>query len=114
RGQTPHEIRPRESEGNRETEHERHTDRERDQRHHSWQTIANLADGAFDEHPAAITEDQRSEDRRNPPRGGEPAGRLETEPVLNHRRPDERRYRQQQSAPELLAEHVDRMSSVFV
>ena len=114
RRQLPPEIRAGEADRDGEAEYESDADRQRDERHHSRQSSADLADGALDEHPATVGEHQCAEDRRNPPCRRSSSGSLVPEPVLDHWRPDDRGDRQKQRAPELLAEHLDRMTGVLV
>jgi hypothetical protein len=114
RRELPPQIGTGEAEGHRQAEPECDRNRERNERHHPGQAVANLADGTPDEDPPAVPEHQRAEHRRNPARYHGSARRIEGEPVLNHRRPDHGGDRQQQRPPEFLTEHLDGVASVFV
>src|SRR5215204_7139263 len=59
-------------------------------------------------------QDERPEYRGHPSGRRRTARRFVPEPVLNHGDPHDRRDRQQERAPELVAEHLHRMFGVLV
>src|SRR6266403_5596384 len=88
RRELPPEIHSLNAEGYREAETKRHDDRERDPRHHARESALYLPNGTLQEHHPAVEEQDRSEDCRDVPRPGK-CRRVEAEPLLNHRRPDD-------------------------
>src|SRR5213593_4269458 len=113
-GELPPEIHSGEAEGHREAEHVGDADRKGDERHHPGTTVGELADGALDEHPAAVAEDQRAEQRGNEARSRGAAPRFVAEPVLDHRGPRDGGDREQQRSPELSSEHLDAVTGMHI
>src|SRR5262249_61606705 len=66
RRELPPQLRTGKSECHRQAEPESNGDRERDQRHHPGQAIANLAHRPLNEHPAAVREYQGPEESGDP------------------------------------------------
>ena len=94
-------------------EDERDGDRQRDERHHPGQAIAELSHRALDEDPSAVDEDRGAEDGRNPVRTREGRRRISAG-VLEHVAPDERGDRQQQRDPELVSKCRGAVASMRV
>ena len=92
------------TERHRGAEEERNTDRERDQRHHSGQSIAKLAHRAGYERPAAICEHCGAEDRGDPHRARQ-RGRRVSDQLRQHVSPDQDGDRQRERNPELPTKH---------
>ena len=92
------------TERHRGAEEERNTDRERDQRHHSGQSIAKLAHRAGYERPAAICEHCGAEDRGDPHRARQ-RGRRVSDQRRQHVSPDQDGDRQRERNPELPTKH---------
>src|SRR5262249_28077645 len=76
--------------------------------------VGKLTNRALDEHPTAVGEDQRSEQRRDEARSRGPTPRLVPERVLDHRGPDDGGDREHQGSPAIAPEHLDAMTGVLV
>jgi hypothetical protein len=88
-------------------------DRERDERHHARLPVAQLSDGPSNEDEAAVQEDRRPQDGRDELDAGDHR-QLVAEPARHIVAEEDRRDRQGEAQPELVAEHRDRVTGVLV
>src|SRR5258705_13530495 len=93
RRELPPEILSLSAEGYGEAETKRHDDGQRDQSHHAGQPIPYLPHGTLQKDHSAVEEQDGSEDGRDVARSRK-SRRLEMEPLLDHRRPNDGWHRQ--------------------